>query len=130
MANFITLACPSCGGRLRRTAEVGWFVCEHCNYEHLIKHRDKVVASAPSITQEERLRLRQEMMRPLSPSEKLLAAQRAKSEIATLEKEVESLKSAPARMVVSGILAIVAGGVIVALPGPCGFGIERPVTAR
>lgn len=42
MSDFITLACPSCGGSLRITDDIDRFACKYCGREHLV--RREVVA--------------------------------------------------------------------------------------
>lgn len=37
MADFITLICESCGGKLHLTEQVNRFVCPYCGHEHLVK---------------------------------------------------------------------------------------------
>jgi predicted RNA-binding Zn-ribbon protein involved in translation (DUF1610 family) len=35
MAEFITLSCPSCGGKLQVSEDLDQFACAHCGTEHL-----------------------------------------------------------------------------------------------
>ena len=44
MSEFITLTCPSCGGKLESTQDIDRFVCSHCGKEHLVKRRRGVVS--------------------------------------------------------------------------------------
>jgi predicted RNA-binding Zn-ribbon protein involved in translation (DUF1610 family) len=37
MADFITLVCESCGGKLHLTEQVNHFVCPYCGHEHIVK---------------------------------------------------------------------------------------------
>ena len=37
MADFITLVCESCGGKLHLTEQVNRFVCPYCGHEHIAK---------------------------------------------------------------------------------------------
>lgn len=37
MSDFITLACPSCGGQLKVASNATALVCEHCGNEHLVR---------------------------------------------------------------------------------------------
>jgi hypothetical protein len=37
MNDWITLACPACGGNLRITAEMDQFECQYCGREHIVK---------------------------------------------------------------------------------------------
>lgn len=46
MADFITLVCESCGGKLHLTEQVNRFVCPYCGHEHLVKpSTDSMVSS-------------------------------------------------------------------------------------
>jgi hypothetical protein len=47
MADFITLSCPTCGGKLHITPDVDRFACVHCGNEHLVKRTGGVVALQP-----------------------------------------------------------------------------------
>ena len=37
MADFVTLSCPSCGGKLEVTRDIERFACAHCGREHIVK---------------------------------------------------------------------------------------------
>lgn len=37
MSDFITLACPSCGGSLRLTSDIDRFACKYCGREHILR---------------------------------------------------------------------------------------------
>src|SRR5258706_205176 len=37
MSDFVTLTCPSCGGRLEITKDVERFACAHCGNEHVVR---------------------------------------------------------------------------------------------
>lgn len=47
MADFVTLACPTCGGKLQITPEIDRFACTHCGNEHLVKRSEGVIAIQP-----------------------------------------------------------------------------------
>ena len=42
MANFVTLTCPSCGGKLEITEDVEKFACGNCGNEHIVNRRGNV----------------------------------------------------------------------------------------
>ena len=44
MAEFVTLTCPSCSGKLKITNDVHRFACGHCGNEHIVKREDGIVA--------------------------------------------------------------------------------------
>jgi len=47
MLDFITLTCPSCGGKLKITEDIERFACAHCGTEHLVKRSGGIVALKP-----------------------------------------------------------------------------------
>lgn len=47
MPDFITLSCPSCGGKLKITQDIQRFACAHCGTEHLVRRGDGIVSLAP-----------------------------------------------------------------------------------
>jgi hypothetical protein len=49
MAEFVTLTCPSCGGKLQITSDIEQFVCGHCGNEHIVKRGGGIIAIAPII---------------------------------------------------------------------------------
>jgi predicted RNA-binding Zn-ribbon protein involved in translation (DUF1610 family) len=49
MSGFVTLTCPSCGGKLQITNDIDRFACGHCGNEHVVKRSGGVVALAPVV---------------------------------------------------------------------------------
>ena len=47
MADFISLTCPTCGGKLQITPDLDRFACAHCGNEHMVKRSEGVVALQP-----------------------------------------------------------------------------------
>lgn len=47
MSEFVTLACPSCGGKLEITKDIDRFACGHCGREHLVKRSGGMVSLDP-----------------------------------------------------------------------------------
>ena len=45
--DFITLSCPSCGGRLNITSDVNRFACQFCGHEHIVRRNDGMVSLEP-----------------------------------------------------------------------------------
>jgi predicted RNA-binding Zn-ribbon protein involved in translation (DUF1610 family) len=45
--DFVTLTCPSCGGRLQITKDMDKFACGHCGNEHLVRREGGAVFLAP-----------------------------------------------------------------------------------
>jgi len=49
MNDFVTLTCPSCGGKLQITNDIEQFVCGHCGNEHIVRRSGGIIAVAPLI---------------------------------------------------------------------------------
>jgi ribosomal protein S27AE len=49
MDNFITLTCPTCGGKLQITSDIERFVCGHCGNEHIIKRAGGIISLTPVV---------------------------------------------------------------------------------
>jgi hypothetical protein len=49
MRDFVTLTCPSCGGKLQITNDIDRFACSHCGNEHAVKRSGGIVALAPVV---------------------------------------------------------------------------------
>jgi DNA-directed RNA polymerase subunit RPC12/RpoP len=49
MSDFVTLTCPSCGGKLQITKDIDRFACGHCGSEHVVKRAGGIVALAPVV---------------------------------------------------------------------------------
>lgn len=47
MPDFITLTCPSCGGKLKITEDIERFACAHCGIEHLVRRGEGIVSLSP-----------------------------------------------------------------------------------
>ncbi len=47
--DFVTLTCPTCGGKLKITSDINRFACGHCGNEHIVKREGGLVAIAPVI---------------------------------------------------------------------------------
>lgn len=47
MSDFITLSCPSCGGRLEITKDMDRFVCAHCGNEQIVRRAGGTISLAP-----------------------------------------------------------------------------------
>lgn len=47
MSDFITLSCPSCGGKLQITSDIERFACTYCGTEQVVKRSGGVVSLAP-----------------------------------------------------------------------------------
>lgn len=47
MADFVTLSCPSCGGKLQISNDIDRFACGYCGQEHIVKRAGGLVSLAP-----------------------------------------------------------------------------------
>lgn len=47
--DFITLTCPSCGGKLNINPKSERFFCNHCGNEHILKQQDNVLIVSPIV---------------------------------------------------------------------------------
>jgi predicted RNA-binding Zn-ribbon protein involved in translation (DUF1610 family) len=47
MADFVTLTCPTCGGKLQITPDIDRFACAHCGNEHLVMRAEGAIAIRP-----------------------------------------------------------------------------------
>jgi predicted RNA-binding Zn-ribbon protein involved in translation (DUF1610 family) len=48
-ADFITLSCPNCGGRLQITADTERFACQYCGFEHIVRRSGGAVSLEPVV---------------------------------------------------------------------------------
>lgn len=46
-SNFITLACPNCGGKLTITSDLERFACQFCGNEHIVRRTGGTVSLEP-----------------------------------------------------------------------------------
>jgi DNA-directed RNA polymerase subunit RPC12/RpoP len=51
MSDFVSLSCPSCGGKLEITKDLYRFACAYCGTEHMVQRGGGVVALIPVIEQ-------------------------------------------------------------------------------
>ena len=51
MSDFVTLTCPSCGGKLQITRDIDRFACAHCGREHVVRRGGGLVSLSPVIEQ-------------------------------------------------------------------------------
>ena len=55
MAEFVTLSCPNCGGKLEITSDIDRFACGHCGIEHLVRRQGGIVSLSPVVDQLEKI---------------------------------------------------------------------------
>jgi chaperonin cofactor prefoldin len=49
MADFVTLSCPACGGKLEITNDVERFACAHCGQEHIVRRSGGIISLSPVV---------------------------------------------------------------------------------
>jgi len=81
MANFISLTCPSCGGKLQLTNDVERFACANCGNEHVVKRSGGVVTIAPVIDELKKVQV------GVDKTASELAIKRLQEEIRILKEE-------------------------------------------
>jgi predicted RNA-binding Zn-ribbon protein involved in translation (DUF1610 family) len=81
MSDYVTLSCPSCGGKLEITSDIDRFACAHCGTEYIVRRGGGLISLAP-VTEEIR-RVRTGVDKTASE----LAIARLTSEIAELEEK-------------------------------------------
>jgi len=81
MNDFITLTCPSCGGKLEITEDIQQFACAHCGTEHRVNRSTSIVTLSPLVASIKKVQT------GVDKTASELAIKRLKDEIATLEKE-------------------------------------------
>jgi hypothetical protein len=92
MADFVTLSCPSCGGKLEITSDLDRFACGYCGKEQVVRRGGGVVSLAPVVEGLKQVQV------GVDKTASELALQRLKQDIADLEKRKHEIqKSGPIR---------------------------------
>jgi predicted Holliday junction resolvase-like endonuclease len=91
MPDFITLTCPSCGGKLKITNDLQRFACSYCGTEHIINRGEGVISLAPVVESWKKAQIGIER----TASE--MAITRLKEEIAELDKEIGRVRKKSVR---------------------------------
>lgn len=86
MSIFVTLSCPSCGGKLDITSDLDRFACAHCGREHIVKRGGGVISLAPITDSLKRVQA------GIDRTASELAIQRLEKEISELEQQIENVK--------------------------------------
>jgi ribosomal protein S27E len=88
-SDFITLACPNCGGKLDITPDTERFACKFCGMEHIVRRTGGVTSLSPVVESLKRVETKFDQV--LTGSDRIAAEQtiqRLKREIPELEKQV------------------------------------------
>jgi hypothetical protein len=112
MPDFVTLSCPSCGGKLNVTDDIQRFACGHCGREHVVTRAGGIVSLLPVV----------EALRRVE-----VGVDKAASELAInrLQREIDELRSRRSALVASSPKPQVS----VVLPFVIGTGILLVVAA-
>ncbi len=86
MPDFITLSCPSCGGKLEITSDIERFACAHCGMEHLVKRTSSLVSLSPVVAEIKKV------TESIGRTASELAIVRLEKEIATLNNRIKTLR--------------------------------------
>jgi len=97
MPDFITLTCPSCGGKLQVTQDIDRFACSFCGTEHIVRRSGGIVALTP--VEETLIHVKTGVDKTASE----LAIRRLREEIQILEKERYRIINDPRYQVTSGL---------------------------
>lgn len=116
MADFVTLTCPSCGGKLQVAHDIDRFACGYCGSEHVVRRSGGAVALTPVIESIKRVQAGTDK----TASE--LAIKRLRDEIGNLEHQVSQARKEHKDSIQTSLIAV--GGIL--LFGFLGFSqIER-----
>lgn len=85
MAEFVTLSCPSCGGKLQITNDIERFACGYCGKEHIVKRGGGIVTLSPVVDGLKRIQ------EGTDKTASELAILRLRSEITEIEKNMSNL---------------------------------------
>src|SRR5258706_10389106 len=80
MVDFVTLSCPSCGGKLKVTSDVNRFACAYCGAEQIVRRSEGIISLAPVVQGLNRIQT------GVDKTASELAIQRLKTEIHQLEQ--------------------------------------------
>lgn len=84
MADFVTLTCPNCGGKLQITKDIDRFACGHCGNEHIVKRAGGVISLQPVVIGLQKVQM------AVDKTASELAINRLKAEIHDVERELGS----------------------------------------
>jgi predicted RNA-binding Zn-ribbon protein involved in translation (DUF1610 family) len=87
MNDFVTLTCPSCGGKLQITNDIERFACGYCGLEHIVKRSGGVVSLAPIVDGLRNIQV------GVDKTASELAIGRLEKELTTLSNQCQQIKS-------------------------------------
>jgi hypothetical protein len=106
MADFVTLTCPSCGGKLEITNDLDRFACGYCGTEQVVRRGGGVVSLAPVVEGLKQVQV------GVDKTASELAIVRLTAEIAELERQLNEVTTqknsiAPGCLLAVGIVALI-----------------------
>jgi hypothetical protein len=107
MADFVTLTCPSCGGKLQITSDLDRFACGYCGTEQVVRRGGGVVSLAPVVEGLKQVQV------GVDKTASELAIRRLREDIAELEEQVEAARTPSFFSTGPGLVTIVAGGALI-----------------
>lgn len=98
-SNFITLACPNCGGKLTITADLERFACQFCGSEHIVRRTGSTVSLEPVMKMMHTINDNiTNMSSGLDLVKSISEKQAAEMAIKRLNKEIEDLQKQSANL--------------------------------
>jgi len=83
MPDFVSLTCPSCGGKLEITDDIDRFACGHCGNEHVVRRGGGIIALSPVAEGLKRVQV------GVDKTASELAIRRLENEIEDLERSLQ-----------------------------------------
>jgi hypothetical protein len=124
MADFVTLSCPSCGGKLQITNDLDRFACGYCGTEQVVRRGGGVVSLAPIVE------VLKQVQSGVDRAASELAIKRLKEEVAELTQERQVLGPGAENLVLFGIIVLGIVGLIVGvLSGVWGLALVSALLA-
>ncbi len=120
LADFVTLTCPSCGGKLQIGDDVDRFACSHCGSEHLVRRGGGIVSLAPVVGELKGVRAGVDNV----ASE--LAINRLKGDIANLEQQVAQVANDGCVVLSLGIVSLLCGIALLTMSQGGGMMLSLP----
>lgn len=87
MSDFVTLNCPTRGGKLHITDDIDRFTCLHCGNEHIIKRGEGIIALSPVMKVLNKVQL------GVDRTASELAIRRLDKEVLELKEKIELISS-------------------------------------
>ncbi|MFH1486657.1 MAG: hypothetical protein ABIH46_11345 [Chloroflexota bacterium] len=101
MSDFVTLTCPSCGGKLQITDDIDRFACAHCGTEHVVRRGGGLVSLAPVVEGIQQVRM------GVDKTASELAIHRLEKEMPELVQQRHKMASQISSAAILGVVLIV-----------------------